>query len=297
MTAIKFQVLPKTAFQVFTDWELRSYTDPRPGVLEDIDIFKRGKRSEGHPSDFSLFEESDEADILVFPFYLELFEFFGKARMVVPLVEAVCAAYPSKRIVVQWNHDLDFAKRFPALRDIKNLTVLNFNTSERSDNDVVLPFWTLDTNALEEEKKHKYGFIGEITHLVRGNLYHAFRNDSECFLGSKLEYQEFRKTVSSCRFSFCPRGAGLSSWRFFECMHLNTVPVLFADDVELPFPDLDYSEFCVRLPEEMAGDRQAIVDHLQSVDDNQMLTKLREVRGRFTLKGVQEEVHKCLLNL
>lgn len=294
---LSFKILPKDKFSIFDEKELRAYTDPRPGVLEDIDIFKQGKRSEGHPSDFSLFEESDEADILVFPFYLELFEFFGKAYMVVPLLTALCATYSSKQIVVQWNHDIDFSKRFPALRDIKNLTVLNFNTSERSKNDIVLPFWTLDINPLEEEKKYEYGFIGEITHPIRSTLYHAFRNDRDCFLGSKLEYQEFRKTVSSCRFSFCPRGAGLSSWRFFECMHLNTIPVLFADDVELPFPDLDYSEFCVRLPEKMAGDRQTIVDRLQSVDYNQMLTKLKEVRDRFTLKGVQEEVHKCLLNL
>ena len=297
MTAINFQVLSKRAFQVFTDEELRSYTDPRPGVLEDIDIFKEGKRSEGHPSEFSLFQESNTPDVLVFPYYLELFEFFGKAYMVTPLLTELCAAYPDKCIVVQWNHDLDFAKRFPLLGDITNLRVLNFNTSKRKSNDILLPFWTLDTNPVEAAKEFSYGFIGEITHPVRGKLVTAFQGDSSCYMGSKLEYQQFRKTLSSCRFSFCPRGAGLSSWRFFECMHLNTIPVLFADDVQLPFPDLDYTKFCVRLSENVAGDKDLIKEVLDSMDEERMLANLKEVQHRFTLKGVQQEVHRCLSNL
>ena len=293
---LSFKLLPQSSFQVFTEEELRSYTDPRPGVLENIDIFKEGNRSEGHPSDFSLFQESDTADVLVFPYYLELFEFFGKSHMIPPLLISLCDAYSDKRIVVQWNHDLDFAKRFPDLGGIKNLTVLNFNTSKKNSNDIILPFWTVDTNPLEVEKEYTYGFIGELTHPVRAALVYTFRDDSSCYIGSNLEYNEFRRTVSSCRFSFCPRGVGLSSWRFYECMHLNTIPVLFADDSELPYPDLDYSKFSVRLPESAANDKQLIKEVLADVDQDQMLLNIKKVRHRFTLKGVQEEVHKCLSN-
>lgn len=294
---LSFKVIPKEYFPVFDENQLKSYTDPRPGVLEDIDIFKEGERSKGHPSNFSLFQESDSANLLVFPYYLELFEFFGRSQLVTPILSQLCSSNPDKTFVAQWNHDDDFALKFPELGRIENLRILNFNTSNKHVNDIVLPFWTLDTNLVEEDKRYKYGFIGEVTHPVRAKLLRAFQGDSECFIGSKLEYQEFRKTVSSCRFSFCPRGAGLSSWRFFECIHLNTIPVLFADDVELPFPDLDYSKFCVRLPEDMAGDKESIKKSLESVDESQMLTNLKKVRNRFTLKGVQEEVHRCLLSL
>ena len=293
---LSFEIIPKEHFLIFDEGELKSYTDARPGVLEDIDIFKEGKRSEGHPSDFSLFQESDTADVLVFPYYLELFEVFGKPHMIHPLLISLCDAYSDKRIVVQWNHDLDFAKRFPDLGGIKNLTVLNFNTSKKNSNDIILPFWTVDTNPVEAEKEYTYGFIGELTHPVRATLVNSFKDDPNCYMGAKLEYQEFRRTLSSCRFSFCPRGAGLSSWRFFECLHLNTIPVLFADDVELPFPDLDYSTFCVRLPESAASDPELIKEVLKEVDEEQMLSNIKEVRHRFTLKGVQEEVHRCLSN-
>ena len=294
---LSFKLLSKNIFNVFGDAELASYTDPRPGVLEDIDIFKEGLRSKGHPSDFSLFKESDSADVLVFPFYLELFEFFGKSHVLFPLLEELCAVYYDKTVVVQWNHDIDFSKRFPELANIKNLRVLNFNTSKKHSNDILLPFWTLDTNPVKEPKEYTYGFIGNLNHPVRATLVNTFRGDPTCYIGAGLEYQEFRRTLSSCRFSFCPRGAGLSSWRFFECMHLNTIPVLFADDVELPFPDIDYTKFCVRLPESAARDRELIKEVLGSVDEEQMLLNLNDVRHRFTLKGVQEEVHKCLLNL
>ena len=115
-------------------------------------------------------------------------------------------------------------------------------------------------------------------------------------MGAKLEYQEFRRALSSCRFSFCPRGAGLSSWRFFECMHLNTIPVLFADEVELPYADLNYDKLCIRIPEELAGNKNHIDDLLKSVDEEDILSNIKETRHRFTLRGVQKEVHKCLLN-
>ena len=296
MTAINFEVLPQSLFPVFMEEELRSYTDPRPGVLESIDIFEEGQRSEGYPSNFSLFKESQSADVLVFPFYLELFEFFGKSQILPPLLIGFCAANPNKLIVSQWNHDIDFAKRFPSLGNINNLRVLNFNTSKKSSNDIILPFWTVDTNPVEAPKEYTYGFVGEITHPIRATLANTFRDDPTCYMGAKLEYQQFRRTLSSCRFSFCPRGVGLGSWRFFECMHLNTIPVLFADEVELPYPDLDYTKFCVRLPESATRDKYLIEHSVRSVDEEQMLLNLKEVRHRFTLKGVQEEVYKCLLN-
>lgn len=301
-----FEILPQAMFPLFDEEALRSYTDPRPGVLENIDIFKAGERSKGHPSDFSLFKESDgpplSADILVFPYYLELFEFFGKVHLLPSILKAFCEAVPDKLVVVQWNHDVDFAVRFPAtddpfsLSNIKNLRVLNFNTSKKNSNDIVLPFWTIDTDPVKEEKKYKYGFLGSINHPVRRDLVDAFKDDPGFITGANLEHQEFRKLVSSCRFSFCPRGVGLSSWRFFECMHLNTIPVLFADDVELPYPDLDYSKFCVSIPESLAHDKVYIDMYLDKINQKAMLRNLMYARYLFTLKGVQEEVYRCLSN-
>ena len=293
---LSFEILPQSKFPFFGQKELSSYTDSRPGVLENIDIFKEGERSKGHPSDFSLFKESGSADILVFPYYLELFEFFGRSQVLPPLLTELCAENPDKLIVVQWNHDIDFAKIFPSLGNISNLRVLNFNTSKKNSNDIILPFWTVDTNSVEAPKEYTYGFVGEITPPVRATLANTFRDDPTCYMGAKLEYQEFRRALSSCRFSFCPRGAGLSSWRFFECMHLNTIPVLFADEVELPYADLNYDKLCIRIPEELAGNKNHIDDLLKSVDEEDILSNIKETRHRFTLRGVQKEVHKCLLN-
>jgi len=189
---LSFRLLPQSMVPVFDQEQLRSYTEPRPGVLEDIDIFKEGKRSKGHPSNFSLFKESDSAYVMVFPYYLELFEFFGKSQILPSLLKDLCAENPDKLIVVQWNHDIDFAKRFPSLGDISNLRVLNFNTSKKNSNDIILPFWTVDTNPVEAEKEYTYGFIGELTHPVRATLVNSFKDDPNCYMGAKLNYQEFR---------------------------------------------------------------------------------------------------------
>lgn len=294
---LKFRILPREEFSFFSKEDVYSYTKDRPGVLEDIDIFKEGKRSQGHPSDFSLFTESDDADILVFPYYLELFEYFGKPELTIPVVSSICKSNPNKIVVVQWNHDLDLCRRYPDLKLFDNLRVLNFNTSEKHKNDIILPFWTIAVDPLKVENKYTYGFIGKITHPVRQILVNSFKDHPSFCNFTNLEHEDFRKAVGSCVFSFCPRGAGLSSYRFFECFHLNTIPVLFADSVELPFPDINYEEICVRIPERRAEDRDYIISILDKVDQEIMLKNINMVRERFTLKGVQEEVHRCLLNL
>ena len=96
-------------------------------------------------------------------------------------------------------------------------------------------------------------------------------------------------------FSLCPRGAGLSSYRLFECIHANTIPVLIADESVLPYEeDLCYSYFLIRYKEKDVTDINFLLETLQNVDYNKMLQELKKVRYKFTLAGVQEHVHRRL---
>ena len=270
----------------------------RQDILVNTDIFCSNVRSKSlTEANFSLFDRTpiDDAEVIIFPIYLELFEFLGLRENIKHSIETYSSKYPDKKVVFFWNHDRDFKEYNDTTSKYKNCRVINYNTSERTDNDIIVPFWTMENiNPIEEEKEIYCSFAGNITHPIRGLMVNniiEYDTPEFQYLGA-LPYEEYRKKLSQTVFSLCPRGAGLSSYRFFECIHANTIPVLIADDVVLPYEeDLYYPDFSIRCKEEHITDMGVLHGILQSVDYDKMLKRLKEVRHRFTLTGVQEYVH------
>ncbi|MHA1216851.1 MAG: exostosin domain-containing protein, partial [Candidatus Thorarchaeota archaeon] len=64
---------------------------------------------------------------------------------------------------------------------------------------------------------------------------------------------EYLESLAASRTVLCPRGAGTGSIRFFEVLSAGRIPVLISDDYELPFADvIDYERFIVRFSEREA---------------------------------------------
>lgn len=304
MNPIKFKIIPyKEIIQFIKDeslyghW-LDEYLKHRPGILENVDIFCENCRSVNEPNkNFNLFQKVDnDPDIYVFSLYLELFEFNNKSQHIINCVHHYCNLYKDKKVVFYWNHDADFKKYKNIFEEHSNAYVINYNTSVKHNNSIIVPFWTLSTDFVEVKKQYNWGMIANIgNHLCRQNLYYTFINTPHFYYHNSLPYEEYRKKCSSFVFNFCPRGAGLSSWRFFESFHLNTIPVLFADDVLLPYEnEINYNDISVRIPETKTTDYNYIVNNLINIDYKNILFNISMNRKRFTLLGVQEEVYKRL---
>ncbi len=61
---------------------------------------------------------------------------------------------------------------------------------------------------------------------------------------------EYLYTLEQSRTILCPRGEGEGSIRFFEAMSAGRVPVVLADEHDLPFSDqIDYGAFILRIPQ------------------------------------------------
>jgi hypothetical protein len=102
----------------------------------------------------------------------------------------------------------------------------------------------------------------------------------------------FIQTTLNSKFCLAPRGFGRSSFRFFEAILLDTIPVYFWDDIEwLPYKDiLDYSKFSVSIHE---GDIPRTADILKSISNEKylsMVEELKRVRHHFTLEGMSEYI-------
>lgn len=300
MKPLKICKIPKDkVFELFPlpkDF-LKEYLKSRPDILDNTDIFFENCRSKDRKyKDFSLFEEFNhhESDtIYICPIYLELYEYANMP--VLRIIEHCCAwCYPNP-VVFQWNHDVNFGGKYLGAQKYTNAYFINFNTSYTIPNDIVVPFWVINDDYIQQKSTNFAGFIGSPNNSLRKKLVNTISGKEGYLFQAGLSQDQYLKTLAQCRFSFCPRGQGLSSYRFFECMHLSTIPVLIADSVELPYKDsVDYDKICVRIPESKAGDFDYINKTLKDVDTLQMHLEKSKVRKKFTLLGIQKEIHRRL---
>jgi hypothetical protein len=277
---------------------LYDYLKPRPGILENVDIFFENIRTKNKNFKSNLFVESKDEnfDIVVFGTYLELFEYHGLFSIIEESIMKMSEKYSDKIIIFYWNHDNDFKKYNEVTKKYSNVRILNFNTSEKTENDIILPFWsTLDNFESKNNKKYYCSFIGTINNSLMSNLLTSIKDKFEYNYFSNLNFDDYRLKLSQSYFSLSPRGHGLSSYRFFESIYFNTIPVLFADDIKLPYTEIiDYTKISIKIDEVDAGDFKKIDSKLKSVNVKDMLLNINTYKNMFTLGGIQEYLYNKL---
>jgi hypothetical protein len=154
--------------------------------------------------------------------------------------------------------------------------------------------------------KHKtfhVSFVGSPTHPVRNELlkYGQTRPDWTLFTKGWTNQVHpnhadfFIDTTKKSKFVLAPRGYGRSSFRFFECFLLKSIPIYVYDDIEwLPYKEiLDYTQFCISISRQQTP---ALPTILQSIDEstyNTMLQNYQNISHYFTLEGMSKYIlHK-----
>ena len=282
-----------------------NYLQTRPDILEKTDIFYENCRSKDQKlKNFDLFIETDTIDektVYICPIYLELYEYVYNSTVVKQVIDVISKQFHSNKVVFQWNHDKDFSviePKYPKLWSRpENAYIINFNTSGPHPNDIIVPFWTINTEWIEKDKEYTAGFIGSVNNNLRQGLIKTIIGKNGYIHRSGLSHENFLNFSSSCFFSLCPRGQGLSSYRFYESFHLSTIPVLFADKSALPFEkEIDYKSICISLAEKYAYNFEELdkIIKMRLLQWNEMMEEIKKVKNKFSLLGVQEEVHRRL---
>ena len=156
------------------------------------------------------------------------------------------------------------------------------------------------------EKTALASFVGTAsTHPLREDMVKQLRmraemnQDVECYVRGSwsptvgvTDADQFIASTLRSRFCLAPRGYGRSSFRFFEAMQLDTVPVYVWDDVEwLPYKDhLDYSSFAVSVQRQELPQLWDILTQISSEKYEKMVETMKAVRRYFTLEGMCEYV-------
>lgn len=180
--------------------------------------------------------------------------------------------------------------------------------------DIPLPLIYEDnTNRLINTKRniHKQylaSFMGTYTtHPLRAKMFNLLSRKENFLFDVKGEWvnsipdnlaNRFIDVTLDSKFCLAPRGFGRSSFRFFESILLDTIPVYFWDDVEcLPYKDiLDYSKFSVSIQESDMYRTDEILMSITDVEYDGMLEELRRVRDYFSLEGMSEYIVNKIKN-
>ena len=147
-------------------------------------------------------------------------------------------------------------------------------------------------------------FVGSTTHPLRTTFIEKYKNDNEFvfnYSGWNASITEnallnFINISSRSKYTLCPRGYGTTSFRLYEAMQLNTIPVYISDHHDLPWSDeINWNEFCVIIKPEEINNLKEILKIISKEKYEMMLNKIKELYNNyFTLNGVCVNIMKRL---
>lgn len=164
-----------------------------------------------------------------------------------------------------------------------------------------LPIEYINTNI---NKDIFCSFVGSATHPIRTQIIQQYKNDFDFVLNygawnpqiSQNALHNFINTTLRSKYTLCPRGYGTTSFRLYEAMQLNTVPVYISDVHDLPWSDeLDWNEFCVLIKPNEINRIKEILKKISEDDYNTILNKCKQVYEKcFTLGGMYDNIIRRL---
>jgi len=154
------------------------------------------------------------------------------------------------------------------------------------------------------DKEILCSFTGSITHNIRNKIYHRYSTDKDFILVGKNwtpsvsnnDLNNFINITKRSKFTLCPRGYGAQSFRLYEVLQLNSVPVIVYDKEWFPFNNtIDWNSFCVLIHED---EIDSLKENLLSITEQEyehMLKIGKQVYIEyFTMEGMSLNILRTL---
>lgn len=186
---------------------------------------------------------------------------------------------------------------------------LVFSASEVGAGKIVpIPLITSPLLGLPEvlpEKDILCSFVGTLTHPIRHQLYKELKYENNFYFTeprpwsaniTKEHLEEFKNVTYRSKFGLAPRGNIIQSFRVYEIIQLNCVPVIVSDAFYPPFCHLiDWSSFSLFVKPEDIPQLPAILEGVSDDVYYSMLRKGKEVYSEyFTLQGMSSTIRAML---
>ncbi len=140
-------------------------------------------------------------------------------------------------------------------------------------------------------------FMGRYdTHKCRIDMKNSLSNDTNFEFYDSVDYETYKIIINKSIFTLAPRGFGYTSFRIYEAILANSIPIYIWDDKKiLPFSDeINWEEFCIIIH---INDINKLPEILKNVDINKMQSKLFEIKNLFTIKNIGNYIIKKIKSL
>lgn len=135
-------------------------------------------------------------------------------------------------------------------------------------------------------------FMGRYdTYFSRMDMKEILKNNPKFTMLDCVNYDTYCNIINRSIFTLAPRGFGFTSFRLYEAIYANSIPVYIWDnEISLPFSDeIKWDEFCVIIHSSKIKDLETI---LERIDIPAMQEKLKEMQNLFTFKNTANYIIK-----
>lgn len=132
------------------------------------------------------------------------------------------------------------------------------------------------------EKDIYCSFMGRFdTYFSRMDMKLALEHNDKFKLFDSISYEEYQNIISRSIFTLAPRGYGFTSFRLYEAIFANSIPIYIWDnEISLPFSDeINWDDFCIIVHSSKINDIEQI---LQNADVPRLQTNLQKIKPYFT---------------
>jgi len=124
-------------------------------------------------------------------------------------------------------------------------------------------------------------FAGSLTHPIRQLMFSELSNVPRYQISTSLHStQAFRDLINKSKFVLCPRGYGATSFRLYEIIQMQRVPVYISDDTFLPFAEeVNWDRLAICVDPDKISEIPELVE--ESIDSGDYLQRVEYGKSIF----------------
>ena len=193
------------------------------------------------------------------------------------------------------------------------LNTLHFSAGGNAPNTIPIP---LICSRIPPEKTSKNvdkeifaSFVGSATHPIRIKMLETLVNKTNEYVLKPRQWtpgvpekrtELFIDITLKSKFCLAPRGYGKTSFRLYEAMQLNSIPVYFYDgEPFLPFKNkIKWEDLCILIPFNQIEHTHEILKSVSEEKYKHMKEYMKQTYNQyFTLEGTCKEIFNILNNV
>ena len=142
------------------------------------------------------------------------------------------------------------------------------------------------------EKTIFCSFMGRFdTHFCRIKMLNVLKHNKKYQMFKSVDFNTYKNILNQSIFTLAPRGYGYTSFRIYEAIAANSIPIyIWHDKKILPFEDeINWSAFCIIINHD---DIEKLPEILEKCNIKEMQNELQKIKNKFTFEKTYDYIVK-----